>query len=364
MIDEHAALKAERSGVSRDGPQPRARASGIVDSLCDGWLVRDVVSHINVECLAQATGRSSPRMVRVAWQHPPVHGPNRRRRLASRRSNRRATSRFLEQLSRSRRRIPPTTHAVRRRDRRLRTPPRHRPSTRQGGADRPGAACGGWPTACRRPTRADRRCGADGRRAPVDRHRHRLALRHRARGARPGRRDHARLGRGRSALDDQLEGPGPRHAAEPDAVELRRCSTGSPRRRPHRRPSAEAAGRVLADLGAEVIKVEPAGGLRRLATAGRCARVAPRFHWWCVGTREAVSVVRRPRRPERRRDARSTPRPPPISCSRAATSAERARRGGIEPTRPRRVATPALDPRERHAVRHRADRSPTPRRPT
>lgn len=47
MIDEHAALKAERAAVL-DTVRSLEPADWDVDSLCAGWTVRDVVSHLNL----------------------------------------------------------------------------------------------------------------------------------------------------------------------------------------------------------------------------------------------------------------------------------------------------------------------------
>ncbi len=47
MIDEHAALKAERAAVL-ETVRSLEPADWDVESLCAGWLVRDVVSHLNL----------------------------------------------------------------------------------------------------------------------------------------------------------------------------------------------------------------------------------------------------------------------------------------------------------------------------
>ena len=103
MIDEHAALKAERSAFLETVRSLEADEWDR-DSLCDGWLVRDVVSHINTN-VSLTPWSLVAAMVRARGSIPLFMDQTAK---AGRSRSTAEQLRFLEQLSTSSR-IPPTT---------------------------------------------------------------------------------------------------------------------------------------------------------------------------------------------------------------------------------------------------------------
>lgn len=103
MIDEHAALKAERSAFLETVRSLEADEWDR-DSLCDGWLVRDVVSHINTN-VSLTPWSLVAAMVRARGSIPRFMDQTAK---AGRSRSTAEQLRFLEQLSTSSR-IPPTT---------------------------------------------------------------------------------------------------------------------------------------------------------------------------------------------------------------------------------------------------------------